>query len=67
VREGWQVHVELQERLALADRPWEERFLHWAPADDGGWRLHGDVVPPADGRRRSTTRSGWCPGLRVRA
>lgn len=50
--------VELHERMALRDRPWEEEFLHWAA--DG--RLHGWRLPP-QGRRRSTTRSGWCPGL----
>lgn len=48
----------LRERRALADRPWEEDLLHWAR--DGS--LHGSVPPPADGRRRSTTSDGWCPG-----
>jgi len=52
--------LELQERLALINRPWEEEFLHWGP----GGALHGHLTPPADGRRRSVTRSGWCPGAR---
>ena len=66
-RRAWQalrdflaVQVELHERALLLDRPWEEEFLHWA-AD--GTALHGWRVPPDD-RHRSTTRSGWCPGLR---
>lgn len=49
---------ELQERLVLINRPWEEELLHWA--EDG--ELHGRLAPPADGRRRSVTRSGWCLG-----
>jgi hypothetical protein len=53
------VQVELHERAALRARPWEEEFLHWAGDGSGlhGWRV------PADGRRHSTTRSGWCPAL----
>lgn len=51
---------ELQERLALINRPWEEEFLHWT--GDGG--LHGRHAPPADGRRRGVTRGGWCLGAR---
>ena len=51
---------ELEQRRALLDRPWEEEFLHWA-----GGELHGWRVPPP-GRQRSTTRSGWCPGLAAR-
>jgi hypothetical protein len=58
IRELLAVQVELHDRMALRDRPWEEEFLHWA-AD--GRVLHGTVPPPA-GRRRGTTRSGWCPG-----
>jgi hypothetical protein len=54
--------AELQERLALLNRPWEEDFVHWA-GDPSDPRLHGSVPPPGDGRRRSVTRSGWCPGL----
>lgn len=61
-REFLAVQVELHERAALLDRPWEEEFLHWAD----GWELHGRLLPPS-GLRRSTTRSGWCPGAgRVR-
>jgi hypothetical protein len=51
------VQVELHERAALLDRPWEEEFLHWAD----GRELHGRLLPPP-GLRRSTARSGWCPG-----
>lgn len=54
--------AEIQERLALLDRPWEETFLHWS-GDPTEPRLHGRIAPPRDGRRRSVTRSGWCPGL----
>ncbi|ADB75222.1 hypothetical protein [Geodermatophilus obscurus] len=53
------VQVELHERAALLDRPWEEELLHWA---DDGRKLHGRLVPPP-GRSRSTTSSGWCPGM----
>ena len=48
----------MRERRSLQDRPWEEELLHWAK--DG--TLHGTVTPPADGRRRSITADGWCPG-----
>ena len=41
-----------------------EQFLHWA-FDGQEWQLHGRLAPPADGRRRSVTRNGWCPGLRT--
>lgn len=59
VRELYEQQSELAERQLLLSRPWEEEFLHWG--QDG--QLHGRFVPP--GRRRfSTTRSGWCPGLR---
>jgi hypothetical protein len=54
--------AELHERMALLNRPWEEQFVHWA-GDPSNPRLHGSVPPPRDGRRRSVTRSGWCPGL----
>jgi hypothetical protein len=53
---------ELYERRALLDRPWEEEFLHWA-FDGQRWHLHGTLPPPPDGRRRSVTTCGWCPGL----
>lgn len=56
--------TELQERLLLLNRPWEEELLHWSAADGG---LHGSVAPPADGRRRSVTASGWCPGGQLAA
>jgi hypothetical protein len=59
LREFLAVQVELHERAALLDRPWEEEFLHWA---GGGRELHGRLVPPP-GRGRGTTRSGWCPGV----
>jgi len=49
------VQVELHERMALLDRPWEEEFLHWAHGELHGWRL------PPPGRRIGTTRDGWCP------
>jgi hypothetical protein len=59
LREFLAVQVELHERAALLDRPWEEEFLHWA---GDGRELHGRLVPP-HGRSRGATRSGWCPGL----
>ncbi len=61
LREFLAVQVELHERVALLDRPWEEEFLHWA-RDERGWHLHGQLTPP---RRRTTsvTSGGWCPGL----
>lgn len=55
VREFWAVQVELQERLVLINRPWEQELLHWS-----GGELHGCVAPPDDGRRRSVTPGGWC-------
>jgi hypothetical protein len=54
--------IELQERRMLRDRPWEEALLHWS-FDGKQWNLHGHTPPPADGRRRSTTRTGWCPAV----
>ena len=51
------VQVELHERAALLDRPWEEELLHWA---GDGRELHGRLVPPP-GRGRSTTSSGVVP------
>jgi hypothetical protein len=54
--------TELHERQRLYNRPWEEEFLHWA-YDGRAWQLHGHLPPPDDGRRRSVTKSGWCPGL----
>jgi hypothetical protein len=54
--------VEIQERLLLINRPWEEEYLHWVDGE-----LHGSVVPPADRRRRSVTRGGWCPAPQLAA
>jgi hypothetical protein len=59
LRRAWAAQAELHERHLLALCPWEELYLHWAPAEDGEPRLHGRYLPPP-GRRRSTTRSGWC-------
>jgi hypothetical protein len=56
---------ELTHRRQLLDRPWEEDLLHWhreTGPDGDGWSLHGSIPPPRDGRRRSTTPEGWCPG-----
>ena len=61
LRQRAAVQEELQERRQLLDRPWEEDFLHWH-RDGDTWQLHGEHAPPADGRRRSTTSDGWCPG-----
>ncbi len=47
LREFLAVQVELHERAALLDRPWEEDFLHWA---GGGRELHGRLVPPPRAR-----------------
>ena len=51
----------MRERRSLQGRPWEEEMLHWAK--DGS--LHGTVSPPPDGKHRSTTSDGWCPGWAV--
>ena len=51
---GYQV---IHEQQQLLNRPWEEDFLHFAC--DG--QLHGHLLPPRDGRRRSVTSDGWCP------
>jgi hypothetical protein len=61
VRQRVAVQEALHERRALVDRPWEEDFLHWH-RDGESWQLHGEHAPPSDGRRRSTTADGWCPG-----
>jgi hypothetical protein len=55
------VHAETREaseRLWLLQQPWQEELLHWGA--DG--HLHGEWLPPPR-RSRSTTSSGWCPGL----
>lgn len=60
LREAHDAQVELQERAWLRQEPWLEELLHWS-YDGERWRLHGSLVPPPNGRRRSVTRSGWCP------
>lgn len=55
LREFWATQVELQERLVVLGRPWEQELLHWS-----GDELHGHVAPPSDGRRRGVTTGGWC-------
>jgi hypothetical protein len=50
---------EASERMWLLQQPWQEELLHWSA--DG--HLHGERLP-ASRRSRSTTSSGWCPGLR---
>lgn len=57
------MQLELQERVLLLNRPWEEEVTHWAH-DGHDWQLHGHRPPPADGRRHSVTPDGWCPGNR---
>ena len=52
--------VELHERALLRSSPWLEDFLHWAH-DGEEWHLHGRLPPP-DGRVRSVSGAGWCPG-----
>jgi hypothetical protein len=54
--------IELQERLLLLNRPWEEECLHWC-WDGHGWQLHGNRLPAPPGPR-GTTSEGWCPQLR---
>jgi hypothetical protein len=66
LRELYACQTEIAERLDLLNRPWEEDMLHWA-WNGGHWELHGRLSPPPDGRRRSTTRQGWCPGCRSRS
>ena len=61
VRRAWDDVVELDERRALLDAPWQEDVLHWS-FDGERWHLHGHLLPT--GRARSVTRRGWCPGLR---
>lgn len=63
LREFNATQLELVERQALLDRPWEEDFMHWAH-DGQSWHLHGHLVPPHDGRRRGATPEGWCPANR---
>ena len=63
LREFNATQIELQERVLLLNRPWEEEFTHWAH-DGHDWQLHGHRPPPADGRRHSVTSRGWCLGCR---
>jgi len=60
LRRFWAEQAELAERQVLLNRPWNEEFLHWS-GDPAAPELHGQYLPP-DRRRRSVTRSGWCPG-----
>jgi hypothetical protein len=53
---------EAGERMWLLNHPWEEDLLHWVGEGENR-RLHGRVPPPADGRRYSVTRGGWCRGF----
>ncbi|MCU1681749.1 MAG: hypothetical protein JWQ81_2488 [Amycolatopsis sp.] len=62
LREFHEVHTELVERQDLLNRPWEEDFLHWVSDGEHSY-LHGHLAPPADNRRHSVTRNGWCPAL----
>jgi hypothetical protein len=55
----WRNQQELQERLVLQNRPWEERYLHWVGDGEDG-RLHGYLPPPTTGRRYGVTHGGWC-------
>ena len=57
VREVVAEQAELQERLALLNRPWAEEYLHWSAADG---TLHGHLMPPRSWRRFSVTKGGWC-------
>lgn len=41
--------VELWERWARAQRPWEADWLHWEQDEDGAWHLEGKVAPPRTG------------------
>jgi hypothetical protein len=58
LRQFYSGYARIHERQSLLNRPWEEEFLHFAR--DGS--LHGHLSPPADGRPRSVTSDGWCPG-----
>lgn len=64
LREFYATQVEMYERLDLMNRPWEEEFLHWVDTPRGP-ELHGHIAPPADGRRHSVTRQGWCLAARA--
>jgi hypothetical protein len=62
LREGFGDSAELQERLALLNRPWAEDHLHWVDGEDGP-ELHGTLVPPKGWRHFSTTHRGWCQAM----
>jgi hypothetical protein len=64
VRRFWAEQAEIQERIVLLNRPWEEDYLHWS-GEGAQADLHGRLLPPS-GRRRGVTRSGWCPGTEHR-
>ena len=59
VRSWWADVRELDQRLALLARPWDEELLHWS-AGPRGRELHGAFVPPA--ARAACTGRGWCVG-----
>jgi hypothetical protein len=63
LRDFQATQIEMAERRELLNRPWEEDLLHWAWNGDDRV-LHGYLCPPPDRRRRSTTKSGWCPRCR---
>ena len=62
LREAHEAQRELHERRWLRQEPWLEELLHWS-YDGETWRLHGSRLPRPDGKRRSVTRGGWCPGV----
>ena len=66
VGRAWADQVELHERLALLDRPWEEEYLHWS-GEGPDRRLHGSIPPPVARRAGSVTTRGWCPGAEAGA
>lgn len=59
VRTWWADVRELDQRLALLARPWDEELLHWA-AGPQGWELHGSYLPSS--ARAARTDRGWCVG-----
>jgi hypothetical protein len=59
LRDGVADSAELQERMALRNRPWAEEYLHWVEGADGP-ELHGTLMPPRGWRRFSVTHGGWC-------
>jgi hypothetical protein len=65
VRTGLADSAELQERMALRNRPWAENYLHWSNGEHGP-ELHGTLLPPRGWRHFSVTHGGWCQGLPAR-